>query len=224
MFNLNTSMKPEYGLNENLIHEAISMYGIQCRWLFSERINEDFVFRDFSHFKVEKDYKDVVLLPEDSSNWEGDNGFNTFGLFNQNIQNLYISKKSLLGLYPDFFTEVGNRSKVMNSLLVTPSSTILEVTNIEEHNINMNNMWAYADEASSFKLTVKIYSNNLSDEGVTEIKTNIKLQEDEIFEADQEIDTSDIDTFFGSLEVVKDTQDTEGDKISRSGGPFGSLG
>ena len=52
-FNLNHSRKPEVDLYRNLIHENISMYGIPVKYLYSERINKNEVFKDFSHLKVE---------------------------------------------------------------------------------------------------------------------------------------------------------------------------
>ncbi len=225
-FNLNTSRKPEYTLNENLTDETINMYGISCKWLYSEKVNVDFVFNDFSHMKVGTDFKDITLLPEDSSNWEGDVAYNSFGFFNQWTQHLYISKAGMLSIYPDFLTNSNARSKVVNSLIITPSSTLLEITHVESFAEGINNLWGYADDPSSYKLTVKAYSNNLSDEG-TNIKTEIKFgegQDGEIFNHTENIDTTDIDQFFESLETTKTKQDTEADKISNSGGPFGSLG
>ena len=203
--NLNHSRKPEYQLYENLSGEVINMMGIQCKWLYSERVNENFVFRDFSHFKVGKDYKDVTLMPQETMSWEGDVAYNNFGFYNQWTQQLFISKASMLDLYPDFL-EKGNsaRAKVVNSLLITPSSAILEVTHIESFTEGVNNVWGYADDPSTYKLTVKIYSNNLADEGVSEIKDSIRLAEGpededgvaEINDYDEVIDTSDIDNFF----------------------------
>ena len=229
-YNLNTSRKPETHLEGNLIHENINIYGIQCLWLFSERINEDeLVFRDFSHFKVlnKGNYKEVTLLPEDSSSWEGDVAYNGFGIYQQYTQHLFISKKDMLRLYPDFLTQTGSRSKIVNSLLITPSSTILEVTHVESFDVGVSNLWAYNDNPNSYKLTVKVFANNLADEGTTEIKDTIKLEEGpdgEIFDYDEKVDTSDIDDFFSTLDATKNKQNTEGDKKSSSGGPFGSLG
>jgi len=224
-FNLNISRKPEFSLNENMTHEAINMYGIPVKWLYSEKVNKNFVFNDFTHMKVGKEYQDLYLMPEDTSNWEGDVAYNSFGIFNQWSQNLFISKASILKLYPDFLTEQGNRSKVLNSLLITPSNTILEVTHIESFNVGINNVWSFGDDTSVYKLTVKIYSNNLADEG-TNIQDSIILDEDEIhdhFRHEEEIDTSDIDVFFNTLSVTKEKQDVEGSKISNNNNPFGSM-
>lgn len=229
-YNLNTSRKPETHLEANLIHENINIYGIQCLWLFSEKVNKDeIVFRDFSHFKVQNagNYKEVTLLPEDANTWEGDVAYNGFGIYQQYSQHLFISAQDMLRLYPDFLTASSGRSEVVNSLLITPSSTILEVTHVESYDVGVANLWAYNDDPKSYKLTVKIFANNLADEGTTEIEETINLEEGpdgEIFTYDEPVDTSDIDNFFETLSSTKDKQNIEGDKKSSSGGPFGSLG
>ncbi len=225
-FNLNTSRKPEYKLNEHLIDENISIYGFQVMYLYSERINEDnLVFKDFSHMKVQQGVaQQITIMPEDASNWGGEDVFNSFGFYNnQNIM-AFISKKSLLALYPNFYTDKGARSKIINSLLIAPSGTILEITDIDQFSEGINNLWSYADDASSYKLTMKVYDLNISDDGVKDIKETIKLEETQIFEHDEKVDTADIDDFFNALGDIKVEQDTEGDKKSRSGnGIFGNL-
>ena len=79
---------------------------------------------------------------------------------------------------------------MINSLLITPSSTILEVTHFENFNVGINNLFAYADDTSVYKLTVKVYSNNIADEGTADIEDIIKLEDQEIFEHLDPIDTS----------------------------------
>ena len=224
-FNLNVSRKPERALDGHLIDEMISIYGVPCLWLYSTRINEDkTVFRDFSHFKVDKDYKQVDLLPENMENWDGEISYGGFGAFQSFTIDLFISARQIHELYPKFTTKRATRSEVVNSLLLTPGNQILEVTNVESFEVGVSNQFTYADLPNSYKLTCKAYAPNLSDEGVTEIKDKVKLQETEIFEYDEPVDTSEIDNFFNELEIVKETQNTEGDKKSDSGGVFGSLG
>ena len=227
---MNQSRKPEHQLQENLIHENIQMYGIQCKYLFSERINEDkLVFRDFSHFKVGKDYVDIVLMPEDPRNWAEDNFFNSFGYYNNQTQHVFISRKTILEIYPDF--EENGYSDLINSLILFPSGTLVEITDVEQYTEGVNNLFAYADKISSYKLTIKVYNVNLSDEGMSEIDTTISLDEGDkgsrnegkIFEKEEEINTQEIDDFFNTLEITKTEQDIEGDKISDTGGVFGNL-
>jgi len=228
-FNLNSSRKPDNILDRNLIRENINIYGIPCKVLFSERINEDIVFKDFSHFKVSNktEFIDLTLLPEDSSNWEGENGFNSFGLFQQYNTNVFVAADDLLEIYPNFLEEAGGRSKILNSLIITPSGTILEITNVEPFTPGVSNLWSFADNPNSYKLTTKIYSLNISDEGVGLIETNIDLSEGndgEIFNASQDVNTDEIDNFFDSLTVKKDTIKETAKPISDEESPFGTLG
>ena len=225
-FNLNLSQKPEYSLNEGLINEAIEIYGIKCKYLFTKKENIDkSVFQDFSHLKIGQDYKDIYLLPEDTENWEGDVAYNLFGLNNQWTQHLFISKKSIYELFPEFL-ETG-RHNLVNSLIVTPSGTLLEITHVESFGVGISNLWGYSDQPSSYKLTVKIYDHNLPDEGLRDIKETIKLEEQEIFEKDVEIDTSEIDDFFSSIESKKEIIDQESIEektgSNNTNSPFGSL-
>ena len=227
-FNLNISRKPERNLDAHLIDEMINIYGVQCLWLFSERINVDkLVYRDFSHFKVNKDYTQITLLPENMENFDGDTNYNSFGIFQQFSVELFISAQGLLKLYPDFRNESGSRSKVVNSLLLTPGGQLLEISNVSSYDLGVSNQFAYADNPNSYKLTCKVYTPNISDEGVSEIKDSIKLQEgpkdDRIFEHEEPVNTSEIDKFFDDLEVTKKDQNIEGDKKSSSGGVFGNL-
>lgn len=233
-FNLNISRKKEYSLQERQIDELISMYGIKCKYLYTEKQNIDAtVFKDFSHLKLGTDFKDIYLLPENTENWDESVTFNLFGSFNMWSQNLFISKKSILELFPDFFES--GRKDLVNSLIVTPGSSVLEITNMEPYNLGINNMWTYADQPSSYRLSVRIYDHNIADEGISNLKTSIVLEEGSetqtIFSHTEDIDTSDIDAFFSSLEVTKtlvEDESNHGVNGSKTGtnntdSPFGNL-
>ena len=144
-------------------------------------------------------------MPEDAENWEGDVTYNLFGPFNQWTQHLFISKKTIYELYPDFL-ETG-RHNLVNSLIVTPSSTLLEITHVESFGVGINNLWGYADQPSSYKMTVKIYDHNIADQGTKDIKDTIQLEEKgqgtTIHEYNEPIDTSEIDKFFNTLDEFK---------------------
>ncbi len=234
MFNLNTSRKPERALQGQNIDEVINIYGIQCKYLYTEKINVDYnVFKDFSHLRVGEQYEDVMLLPEDTSNFEGDVSYNMFGFHNQWTQQLFISRSGMLKLFPDFM-EIG-RHKLVNSLIVTPAGTLLEITHVESYTVGVSNTWAYADLPNSYKLSVKIYDHNLSDEGITSVQTTIDLEESgeqagEIFKHQEPIDTSDIDAFFETLETTKTSIEQESIQGTKEGtgsnntnNPFGDL-
>ena len=233
-FNLNISRKPERNLYKNNINEIIEMYGIKCKYLYSEKINIDkFVFKDFSHLKVDNTdqglYKDIYLLPEDTENWEGDVLYNLYGFNNQWTQHLFISQKMMYELYPKFLDT--GRHNLVNSLIITPSSTILEITHVESYDPGMTNTWGHADQPSSYKLTVKIYDHNLPDENIRDIKTNIELEEGndgiEIFNHNEEIDTSDIDSFFEEMKIEKENIEEQSSSgktgTNNTNSPFGNL-
>ncbi len=240
-FNLNISTKPEYKLQENQIDELINTFGIKCKYLYTEKMNKDLtVFRDFSHLRVGEDFEYIYLMPEDTENWEGESQFNLFGAFNNFTQHLFISKKSMYKLFPDFL-ETG-RKEILNSLIVTPSSTLLEITNIDNFIPGVNNLWGFSDQPSSYKLSVKVYDHNIADEGTREVKTGITLSEEAVYkdgtevihQSEVEIDTSDIDEFFSSLETTKENVKGEaktgstdsvnpGAGASNTHSPFGSY-
>jgi hypothetical protein len=244
-FNLNTSRKPENLLYKKVIDEVIEMYGITVKYLYVEKMNKNEVFRDFSHLSIHPDVisKEIYLLPENSEDWEGDVVYNNFGFYNQWTQTLYISRKTILELYPDF--DEDGRSRMVNNLIITPSSTVLEITHVETYNPGINNLWGYADRTSVYKLSVKIYDHNIADEGISdigkEVELDIKLKEganslleDEntevIFEHDEELDTTDIDKFFqeitqdiNTVEDLADKGDDKGKKPSNTNSPFGNL-
>jgi hypothetical protein len=168
-------------------------------------------------------------MPENPEDWEGDTVYNNFGFYNQWTQNLFISRETVLELYPNF-DEIGI-SALVNSLLVMPSSTVLEITHVETYNVGINNLWGFADETSVYKLVVKTYDYNIADEGIEEVKETIKLQEDEIFEYDEEIDTSKIDDFFNELsqqaeeidDISDGTTDVPGLNPNNTDSVFGDL-
>jgi hypothetical protein len=207
------------------------MYGIPCKYIYSEKMNKNEVFQDFSHMKVGEDFKDIFLLPEDASDWEGDVVYNNFGFYNQLTQHLYISRQTVLELYPDF-DEIG-RSILVNSLIILPSNAVLEITHVETYDPGVNNLWAFGDRTSTYKLSVKIYNHNIADEGIDNMKTEIKFEEGpdgEIFDYTEDVDTSSIDAFFQelmdtteTLEELGDKGDDRGKKSSNTNSPFGNL-
>jgi len=236
-FNLNVFKKPETKLNANLINEMINIYGVQMLWVRSERVNEDFVFKDFSHYKVgDQEFEQVMMLPEDTTNWDGDRSFGNFGFYQNYSVHLFISTRDLESLYPDFFENKNTRNKIINSLIITPGSTVLEITDMTNYSEGISNLYTYSDEPEVYKLTCKVYTSNISDEGVSTLQSKVEIQEgpigsrttdnqnSRIFDHTEEVYTTDVEDFFSHLDTIKDKQNEEGDKISDSGGVFGDLG
>jgi hypothetical protein len=197
--------------------------------LFSEKINKDFTFKDFTHFKVAPDKAtQIYVMPEDPNNWEDTETFNQFGFFNNGTQHVFITKDTILELYPeiDESTETW-RTELLNSLLLLPSNTLLEITNIEQYHENMNKLWAFQDQITSYRLAVKVYDANIGDEGVSEIKDTIKLEEQDIFEKDEIVSTEDIDAFFSKIDEKRDERDHRAKldpPAANNDNVFGNLG
>jgi len=247
-FNLNLSRKPEVELNSNLIKEMIEMYGIPAKFLYVDKINKDEVFLDFSHFEVNEEKinnnysKEIYIYPENPEDWEGDKIYNSFGFYNQYTQHVFISTDTILKLFPDFNTDNG-RSKLINNLIIVPSGTILEITNAEVYEPGINNLWGFGDKISTFKLSLKIYDQNIADKNINKIETDINLKEgvssifentdkeiEPIFEHKEEIDTSDIDNFFNELlndsEIIDSVSEEGNNKLlnkNNTDSVFGDL-
>ena len=97
---------------------------------------------------------------------------------------------------------------------------------MEAFHEGVSNLFGYADDPNSYRITVKLYAINISDEGVQNIDDEMSLDEGpegEIFEHTEEVDTTHIDSFFDDLMTAKETVDTEGEKTSKSGSIFGNL-
>jgi len=174
-------------------------------------------------------------LGDDKWVWWGDPAVDAnedyqFGFYNEQTADFFISRKDVLKIYPNFESSK-HRSDFVNSLLIMPSSTILEITNFEAFTDNIGNLWGYADDPIAYRLTCKVFTPNVADQGVSEIDDTIKLKEGEpgdkgeepIFEYDEKLDTSEIDEFFESLAENKHEIDQAGTKMSESGGPFGNM-
>jgi len=245
-FNLQQSRKPEYKLNEKLINESIQIYGVPTKYLYSSKNNKDLVFKDFSHFSLsDTDFKEVYILPENTENWDGDFSFNNFGLYSNLTQRFYISKKSVIELYPelegtDSITDVAKfRSKFINTLMILPSETILEITDMASLSEGVNNLWAFGDGPSVYVLSTKVYDNNIADQNIRDINTTITIEEtgtpktedNTIFEHDEIVDTNSLDSFLDSIaqdteikDAISETGDDKGLKPNSNDTVFGTLG
>jgi len=261
-FNLNRSNHPDYALKDRQIHEMISIYGVEMDFLFVKRMNIDTVLRDFSHLKMQEgDSAKITMLPENSAGWDGDMAWDMFGLHNKRTITFFVSRKSceeiLLtkkeevekdiakGIDPPILgrERLGNvYSLFLNSLLVLPSGTILEITDITQQTEGINNLFTYDDDSSVYTFTTAIYYNsqqneveydpNKKDDLSTKPQNlpqdpsqapKIDYQETGPTDAYEE-SFEDLDSYFESLEEDKTEQEIEGQTISNSDSVFGSLG
>jgi len=263
-FNLNRSQHPDYALKDRQINEMISIYGVEMDFLFTKKMNVDSVLRDFSHLKmVQGDSAKITMLPENSDGWDGDFSWDMFGLHNKRTITFFVSRKScediLLtrkeevekdiadGIDPPITgrENLGNVYNLfLNSLLVLPSGTILEITEIVTQTEGINNLFTYGDDNSVYTFTTAVYYNSqqnemeLSDnpgenDDLSKLKQNQPQDSSEAPKQDYaetpptdvyEESFDDLDSYFNSLEDDKTDQDIEGQTISNSDSVFGSLG
>jgi hypothetical protein len=209
------------------------MYGVECDFLLTEKMNVDKVLMDFSHLKLsEKNSKKVYLLPENTQNWEDEFQFNIFGLENKRYVNFYISRNSLIKLAID-----EDFSKLINSLIVTPSGSILEISSVTDKFENVNNLFLYDDTSSVLRITcVPYYAKEHNEFEFDEESDNHNPIPDDAPEGAEldfreeppsdnyEDEFMTLDEFFTALDGTKKEQDKEGDEISNSDSVFGSLG
>ena len=239
-FNLNRTHNNDYALKTNHIKEMISMYGVECDFLFTEKMNKDKILMDFSHMKSDKNTTKITILPEESEQWGGGSQWDMFGLNNLRTMPFFISAEQIEDLiekYKDSYPNqpLNNYKALINSLMVLPNGSFIEVTDIEAEVEGINNLYAYDDEKSVYRLVTRAYNNSRNDEiehssndtEKTTIDTDtipgiqmVEFSEDKIIDESME----NLDEFFKSLDDGKEIQDTEGEKISNSDSVFGSLG
>ena len=181
-YNLNITSKPEYSLNSSMISEYINMYGIKAIFLDTIHKNKSEIFKDFTHNEIRENILgEVFILPENPDTW-GETGYNEFGFFNNTASVFYISSKSLKEIFGEDFI-----SKTYNSLLMLPSTSILEITNIEPAT-GMNNLWAFEEMPNVYAITIRDYMPSLGDEGVQNVKEDVNTIKDDVFEELSEFD------------------------------------
>jgi hypothetical protein len=232
-FNLNKSQKPEVELLKNNIDEMINIYGVNCNFIYTNKMNKDFVLRDFSHFTATQDAFELYLLPEDTSNWQNDLQWDVFGLNNLRTISFFMSSVTYERIKETFGSE--KFDGLLNSLLVMPNGAILEISDIDFDFEGGNNLFLFSDSKSVYRITTRMYQTSKQDEidikddpqtseivektiedGLLEIEYN----EDEIINKSYQ----ELEEYFSNLEDNKEEQDTEGQKISNSDSVFGSLG
>jgi hypothetical protein len=203
--NFNFSHKNDYALNTRLIDELIRLYGVESRFILTEKKNlDEVVFGDWSSIKTNnQDIFDVHLLPASPDDIDrGDYMFSDFGFNNFNSTEVFISAYEVAryGL---------SIEKMMSSLIVLPSNQIFEVTDVEHLVPGMNNLWAYSDAKSAFKLTLRVHEFKAHDETEPADLVNT-LEVESHSDLHNKMDNYDaLDGYFETLLKQSDEQDYE---------------
>jgi len=231
-FNLNKSNKPDFELTKRNIDEMINIYGVNTNFIYTNKMNKDFVLKDFSHFMASQDAVEIYLLPEDTSNWSDDLNWDVWGLHNMRTISFFISAKTYDRIFETLNIEEGT---IINSLLIMPNGSILEISDISYDFEGGNNLFLYPDEKSAYRITTRMYANNqhdkieINDDPATN-ETVTKSIEDGLLDIEFNEDEisketfGNLDEYFKALDDNKDIQDTEGQKISDTSSVFGRLG
>lgn len=213
--NLNFTHKAEYKLHNDLIAEAIGIYGVPCKLIITLKQNIDFtVFGDWSNVKTNgTNIFDINVLPEEQGDIErSEYQFSDFGLNYLYSNEVFISSKDLakLGL---------NLEALYSALLVFPSNQVMEVTDVDFKAPGVNNLWAYTDLKSVIKLTLNTYQFKLHDEiedkdviNTTENKGGSPEEIEEDIETEKE-NYKVLDNYFETLLNVKNTQDIDSEVL-----------
>lgn len=210
-FNLNFTHKNEYSLHNNIISEAISLYGVQCKLIITFKQNIDFtVFGDWSNIKTNGlNIFDIDVLPADQSDIERQEyQFTEFGLNYLYSNEVFISSKSLakLGI---------NLEALYSALIVFPSNQVMEITDVDFKVPGVNNLWAYTDLKSVIKLTLNSYQFKLHDDiQDKDLVNTLEVEGDSPEKIEENIEISDenfkvLDNYFESILNTKTDQDIE---------------
>lgn len=203
--NLNFTHKNEYILNHSMIRECIHLYGIPCKFVVAQKVNFDStVFGDYSAIKTNaNDTFMIHLLPENSEDIDKTQyEFNEFGLNNYDTTSGFISTTDL--------PESLNITNIIGCLIVFPSNQIMEIADCEQKVPGINNLWAYSDQVSVYKIVLKPYERRVADEIDNESVINTlqvkgDVDQDEMNAVKEIFDS--LDGYFDTLLNEKEKQD-----------------
>lgn len=205
--NLNFTHKNEYVLHNSISCECIRLYGIEAKLLKTKKLNLDHeVFGDWSSIKTDgSNIFDIHILPDNSDNFDfAEFAFGEFGFTNTETCSVYISAQECMKLGFGI-------NELVSSLVVLPSNKVMEITNAEVLAPGINNLWAYSDSKSIFKLVLNTYKFKLHDEiEPNDVINTLDIKEEELKNVQDIQDNYDpLDNYFEKLLNTKETQDYE---------------
>jgi hypothetical protein len=205
-FNDDPSHDNEYLLFRSTSEEVINLYGVPIKYLITEKINQDHIFGEHSHIKIDNEAVfNLMALPSATDMWEGDSSiFSKFGLQNMDSIGIFVSRTEMEKLHPELVNREG-RATVDNlpngNLVIFGSNKIMEVSDFElattEH--GNNNIFTSDRDKNVYKLTLKTYIPNHDD----------MSQADDISESDK-FEYED----FGNLESIFDADSEEEENVT----------
>ncbi len=200
-FNLyDESHDSEYELFRDTTEEVIQLYGVPVKYLITEKVNQDTIYGEHSHLKIDNDaVHQFFAMPNATDMWEGESAlFSKFGLQNLESISIFVSRTDFEKIHPELANREG-AATVDNlpngNLVVFNNNKIMEVSNFElatsEH--GNNNVFTSDREKNVYKLTLKAYIFNHDDRSESDDITQSDHFEyedfgnlDKIFNTDEE--------------------------------------
>ena len=199
--NLNIPLN-EYQLNATLADEVIRIYGVPLKLILSEKINEDSVFGDFSHLKVDNtSIFEIYGFPDNADEYEAGEALSSnFGFMGETNVDIYISKFSFDKIFKDKNIEL---DKIVNSLIVLPSQKVLEITDLKVETPSINNLFMFNNLKNCYRLKCRSYHFKEQDELSSDMFNSNSTDNDYL-------DTNELKTlesYFDELTNIKENPD-----------------
>jgi len=180
-FNYSTdnSLDKEYELARNMVAEVINIYGIRIKYIITEKVNQDDIFGEFSHIKVDNtNVHEFFVKPEETDQWGGEGDlFSKFGLQNLDTISVFVSREDMEKIHPEIVQREG-KTTIENlphgNLVVFDSNKIMEVTDMKLAGDfgGRNNVYDSNLTKNVYKLTLKTYIANRDDYSAAEDISN----------------------------------------------------
>jgi len=171
-FNYSTdnSHQGEYDLFRSTTEEMINLYGIHVKYLITEKINQDDIFGEHSHIKIDNEnVYEFFAKPEETDNWGGESDlYSKFGLQNLDTMNIFVGRTDMEKIHPEI-VERNGKATLENlphgNILVFDSNKIMEVTDMKltSDTFGNNNVFDSNLTKNVYKLTLKTYVANRDD-------------------------------------------------------------
>ena len=175
--------------------------------ILSEKINEDSVFGDFSHLKVDNtSIFEIYGFPDNADEYEAGEALSSnFGFMGETNVDIYISKFSFDKLFADKKKGEIQLDKIVNSLIVLPSQKVLEITDLKVETPSINNLFMYNNLKNCYRLKCRSYHFKEQDELSSDMFNSNSTDNDYL-------DTNELKTlesYFDELTNIKEEQDLE---------------
>jgi len=164
-FNINSDSANEYNLFKNLTSEVINLYGIPVKYIQTEKINQDTIFGEHSHIKIDNEtVHELYMLPSETESFGDGNLFSAFGMQNLDAVTMYVSVDNMEDIHPNIPQKVGKGwDFIIGNLVIFPNNKVMEVTNFQHEIQGNNNLFVYDHKKNVYGLSLKTYVANRDD-------------------------------------------------------------